>query len=400
MPGPLDGVRILELTSVVMGPYACQILADMGAEVIKVEPPSGDTNRNLGATRTNKDMAALFLTCNRNKRDIVLNLKSEEGKEACLRLAKESDVIIHNFRPQAMDRLGLNYERIREVNPSIIYCATYGYSAKGPYGSKGALDDSIQSASGIAMLNAMVYGEPRYMPTVIADKTTGITAVYSILAALYHREKTGQGQSIEVPMFETMVAFTMAEHLWGQTFEPPIGKAGYTRIMSPNRKPYKTKDGYLAVLPYFDAHWATFCTIAEVPELITDERFKTMADRLKNIDQTYEETGKALLHKTTDEWMELLGDTNVPTIRVNTLDELVESDPHLKATEFFELHEHPTEGTLRLPKFPVTFSETPASIRRLPPRLGEHSVEVLKEAGYSDSEIEALLDAGVTRQAH
>jgi len=398
MPGPLEGVRILELTSVVMGPYACQILADMGAEVIKVEPPSGDTNRNLGAYRNNKDMAALFLTCNRNKRDIVLDLKSDEGKEICLKLVKESDIIIHNFRPQAMDRLGLNYERVKEANPKIIYCATYGYSAKGPYGSKGALDDSIQAVSGIAHLNAMVYGEPRYMPTVIADKTTGLTAVYSILAALYHREKTGQGQAIEVPMFETMVSFTMAEHMWGQTFEPPIGNAGYTRIMSLNRKPYKTKDGYIAVLPYFDAHWATFCKIAEVPELITDERFTTMAQRLKNIDETYDETGKALLKKTTDEWMALLGDTNVPTIRVNSLDELID-DPHLKATGFFEQHEHPTEGTLKMPKFPANFSETPASIRRMPPRLGEHSTEVLKEIGYSESEIDRLLAEGITKQA-
>ena len=398
MPGPLEGVRILELTSVVMGPYACQILADMGAEVIKVEPPSGDTNRNLGAYRNNKDMAALFLTCNRNKRDIVLDLKSEEGKEICLKLVKESDIIIHNFRPQAMDRLGLNYERVKEANPKIIYCATYGYSAKGPYGTKGALDDSIQAVSGVAYLNEAVYGEPRYMPTVIADKTTGLTAVYAILAALYHREKTGQGQALEVPMFETMVSFTMAEHMWGQTFEPPIGHAGYARIMSQNRKPYKTKDGYIAVLPYFDAHWATFCKIADVPELITDERFTTMAQRLKNIDQTYEETGKALLKRTTDEWMELLGDTNVPTIRVNSLDDLI-NDPHLKATGFFELHEHPTEGTLKMTKFPVSFSETPASIRRLPPRLGEHSTEVLKELGYSDADIDRLLTDGVTKQS-
>jgi crotonobetainyl-CoA:carnitine CoA-transferase CaiB-like acyl-CoA transferase len=398
MAGPLSGVKVLELTSVVMGPYACQTLADMGAEVIKVEPPQGDTNRNLGASRTNKDMAALFLTCNRNKRDIVLDLKSDEGKEACLKLAAEADVIIHNFRPQAMERLGLTYERIKEVNPTIIYCACYGYSKKGPYGNKGALDDSIQSASGIAHLNAMVYGEPRYMPTVIADKTTGLTAVYAITSALYAREKIGKGQEIEVPMFETMVAFTMAEHMWGQTFEPPIGNAGYTRIMSLNRKPYKTKDGYIAVLPYFDAHWATFCKLAEVPELIEDERFTTMAERLKNIDQTYEETGKALLAKTTEEWMDLLGDTNVPTIRVNTLDGLID-DPHLKATNFFEHHEHPTEGTLKLTKFPVNFSETPADIRRLPPRLGEHSVEILKEVGYSDEEIQSMIDAGQTKQA-
>jgi len=254
MAGPLDGIRVLELTSVVLGPWACQLLADMGADVIKVEPPYGDSNRSLGAYHT-PGMAALYLTCNRNKRGIVLDLKKPAGREAVLRLARNADVLVHNNRPGVMSRLGLEYADLRAVNPRIIYCGTYGYGKDGPYAQRGALDDSIQSVSGFAMLHAMVQGEPRYVPSVVADKTTAITVVYGVLAALFHRQRTGEGQELEVPMFETMVSFVMAEHLWGQVFEPPLDTAGYKRLMSKHRKPYKTLDGYIAVLPYLDRHW-------------------------------------------------------------------------------------------------------------------------------------------------
>ncbi|MCC7199873.1 MAG: CoA transferase, partial [Gammaproteobacteria bacterium] len=214
MPGPLNGVRILEFTSVVLGPWACQLLADMGAEVIKIESPQGDSNRQLGASR-HRGMAALYMTCNRNKRSIVLDVKQPDAKQAVLDLAATVDVFIHNNRPQVMTKLGLDYEALKAVNPKIIYCGAYGYSRKGPYGSKGALDDSIQSIAGIAMLNKLVLGEPRYLPTIVADKTTAMTVVYAVLAALFNRERSGEGQEIEVPMFETMVSFVMAEHLWG-----------------------------------------------------------------------------------------------------------------------------------------------------------------------------------------
>ena len=398
MKAPLDGVRVVEMTSVVLGPYACQMLGDLGADVIKIEPPTGDTNRHLGPHRNHADMGSLYLTCNRNKRSVALDLKSERGRAAALVIIRDADVVVHNFRPQAMQRLGLDYEAVRAVNPQVVYCATYGYSRKGPYGNKGALDDSIQAASGVAVLQSMVEGEPRYLPTIIADKTTGLMVVQSVLAALLHRERSGEGQEIEVPMFESMVSFVMTEHLWGQTFEPPIGKAGYVRLMARHRRPYRTRDGqYLAVLPYWDNHWRTFCEVAGRPELVEDPRFTDMATRLANIDESYRVTGEIIAGRDRAEWIELLGDSNVPMMVVNSLDDLIE-DPHLVASGFWQEFDHPTEGRVRMSSPPANFSRTPASIRRLAPRLGEHSAEVLREAGLAEAEIEAMLAAGEARR--
>lgn len=397
MSGPLAGIKILELTAVVLGPWACQILADMGAEVVKVEPPRGDSNRTLGAYR-NPGMAALYLTCNRNKRSVVLDLKQPAARDAVLKIAAGCDVVIHNNRPQVMDKLHLTYADFKAVNPKIIYCGTYGYGRDGPYGSRGALDDSIQAVSGVAMLNEMVLGEPRYLPTVIADKTTAMAVVQAVTAALFHRERHGVGQEIEVPMFETMVYFVMAEHLWGMTFEPPIGTAGYTRLMSHHRKPYKTKDGYIAILPYLDSHWESFCKLSGRLDLLEDQRFATLTDRVTNIDDTYSETAKTMATRTTGEWLKIFADTSVPTIVVNTLEGLAH-DPHLEAVGFWQEVDHPTEGRLRMTRFPMTFSETPAEVRRLPPRLGEHSTEVLREAGLNQRDIDALLASGAAQQA-
>ena len=395
MTGPLDGIRVIEFTSVVLGPFACQILGDLGADVIKVEPPGGDTNRNLGPVKNTEGLAALFLTCNRNKKSIVLDLKSDEGREAALKLIATADVVVHNFRPKAMEKLGLDYQAVKKVNPDIIYCATYGFSKKGPYGDKGALDDSIQAASGVAMLMKMVEGEPRYLPTIIGDKTTGLNVANAVTSALFHRERKGKGQEIEVPMFETMVSYVMVEHLWGQVFEPPLAPAGYTRLMSKHRRPYKTKDGYIAVLPYWDNHWETFCKLIDREDMISDERFINMKSRLENIDITYSETGKALAKRTTDEWLEALSDTNVPHMHVSELDDLMQNQ-HLIESEFWEMHQHPTEGTLRMPKLPIYFSESPASIRLMPPKLGAHNDELLSEIGYSEDEINALKEKGIT----
>ena len=394
MSGPLKGLKIIELTSVVLGPWAAQILADMGAEVIKVEAPFGDSNRQLGASR-NPNMAALYLSNNRNKRSLVLDLKQSSARDALLAIVKDCDVLLHNNRPQVMTKLKLEYNDIKSVNENIIYCGTYGYSKDGPYGEKGALDDSIQAASGIAALNELVLGEPRYLPTVVADKTTAITVVYSILAALFHRERAGSGQEIEVPMFETMVSFVMAEHIWGEIFEPPLGKAGYTRLMSHHRKPYKTKDGYIAVLPYMNNHWKTFCEKAERQDLIEDDRFKNLSSRVENIDDTYSETGKILATKTTQEWLDIFTDTKVPVIVVNSLDDLF-TDPHLEAVGFWQDFDHPTEGKLKMPGFPVKFSETPATIRKHAPNFGEHSLEILAEAGIDEETIKQMIESKAT----
>lgn len=398
MPGPLQGLRVIELTSVVLGPWACQILADMGAEVIKVESPSGDSNRTLGPER-HPGMAALFLSCNRNKRGVVLDLKMPEGRAALLRLIATADVFLHNNRPQAMARLGLDYESIRNLNPRLIYCGAYGYSKRGPYGDRGALDDSIQAVSGIAHLSSMVQGEPRYLPTIVADKTTAITAVYAVLAALYHRERSGAGQELEVPMFETMVNFVMAEHLWGRAFVPPIGTAGYTRLMSRHRQPYRTLDGYIAVLPYLNAHWEKFCTLVDRRDLLEDPRFTTLADRVRNIDDTYSQTGMILATRTTADWLALFESSGVPASRVNTLEDLGD-DPHLQATGFWQQVDHPSEGRLNVAGFPVNFAATPADVtRRHAPRQGEHTAEVLGEAGFSTDEIRALLAGGAAMES-
>ena len=394
MSGPLKGLKIIELTSVVLGPWAAQILADMGAEVIKVEAPFGDSNRQLGASR-NPNMAALYLSNNRNKRSLVLDLKQASARDALLTIIKDCDVFLHNNRPQVMTKLKLEYNDVKSVNENIIYCGTYGYSKDGPYGEKGALDDSIQAASGIAALNELVLGEPRYLPTVVADKTTAITVVYSILAALFHRERTGSGQEVEVPMFETMVSFVMAEHIWGEVFEPPLGKAGYTRLMSHHRKPYKTKDGYIAVLPYMNNHWKTFCEKAERQDLIEDDRFKNLSSRVENIDDTYSETGKILSTKTTQEWLDIFADTKVPVIVVNSLDDLF-TDPHLEAVGFWQDFDHPTEGKLKMPGFPAKFSKTPATIRKHAPNFGEHSLEILAEAGIDEETIKQMIESKAT----
>jgi crotonobetainyl-CoA:carnitine CoA-transferase CaiB-like acyl-CoA transferase len=397
MPGPLHGVKIVEMTSVVLGPWACQLLADMGAEVIKIEQPRGDSNRSLGAAN-HPGMAALYLTCNRNKRSLVLDLRQSGARDALLALVKDADVFVHNNRPQVMTKLGIDYADMKKVNPRIIFCGAYGYSKKGPYGALGALDDSIQAVSGIAMLNEMVLGEPRYLPTIVADKTTALTVVYGVLGALFHRERTGEGQELEVPMFETMVHWVMAEHLWGMTFEPPKGKPGYVRLMSHHRKPYRTLDGYIAILPYLDAHWEKFCNLTGRAELVKDPLFVKLADRVRNIDDTYRITGEIMATRTTGEWLKVFDKSGVPIIVVNSLEDLAK-DPHLLETGFWQFVDHPTEGRLRMPSFPVNYSATPASIHRHAPRLGEHTVEVLREAGLSVEQIEALTASGAAMTA-
>ena len=397
MSGPLTGVRIVDCTTVVLGPWAAQQLGDLGAEVIKVEPPEGDTTRQLGPMRS-PAMGAFYLAVNRNKRSIVLDLKQEAARRVLLRLAEGADVLLHNYRPQAARRLGMSYETFRAINPGIVYVGTYGFRAAGPYGDKPAYDDIIQAASGLGAAQASIVGEPRYVPTIVADKTSSMTVLAAVLAALYHKARTGEGQEVEVPMFESMAAWVMVEHLYGETFVPPKETVGYKRILNPYRRPFKTRDGYLAILPYTDQNWRDFFTLAGRQDLLDDPRYKTLGTRLKHIEQLYEELARIALSRTNAEWLTELDRRNIPAMTVNSLESLLR-DPHLDAVGFWQIVEHPTEGTLRLPGIPAVYSKTPGAIRRLPPRLGEHSVEILREVGLAGEEIAALLASGATRSA-
>jgi crotonobetainyl-CoA:carnitine CoA-transferase CaiB-like acyl-CoA transferase len=397
MSGPLTGVSVIDCTTVVLGPWAAQQLGDLGADVIKVEPPEGDTTRQLGPMR-NPGMGAFYLAVNRNKRSIVLDLKQEAARGVLHRLAARANVLLHNYRPQAARRLGMSYETFRAINPGIVYVGTYGFRASGPYGNKPAYDDVIQAASGIASLQAALAGEPRYVPTIVADKTSSMTVLAAVLAALYHQARTGEGQEVEVPMLESMAAWVMVEHLYGETFVPPLESAGYKRVLNRYRRPFRTKDGYLAILPYTDQNWRDFFTIVGRSDLLADPRFRTLASRLRHIELLYEEVATLAPTRTNDEWLAELDRHNIPGMVVNTLESLLR-DPHLEATGFWQTFEHPSEGTLRLPGLPAAYGKTPGAIRRLPPRLGEHSIEILGEAGLSAAEIEALLASGATRRA-
>jgi crotonobetainyl-CoA:carnitine CoA-transferase CaiB-like acyl-CoA transferase len=373
------------------------MLGDLGADVIKIEPPEGDTTRQLGPAR-HPGMASFYLGCNRNKRSLVLDFKQPAGREALFRMARDADVLMHNFRPQVAARFGFEYEKFQAINPRLVYCATYGFRAAGPYGAKPAYDDIIQAATGLAALQAPLVGDPRYLPTIVADKTSSMAVLSSVLAALVYRERTGRGQALEVPMFESVAAWMMVEHLYGAAFVPPLDAPGYKRILNRWRRPFATKDGYLAVLPYTDANWRTFFELSGRLDLLEDPRYATLASRLANIETLYEELGKIVAGRTNAEWLEALEGANVPAMVVNTLETILH-DPQLEATGFWKIVEHPTEGTLRTTDIPTTYSETPGAIRRLPPRFGEHSVEVLREFGFAQGEIDAMLASGATRSA-
>ena len=394
MSGPLSGVRIIDASTVVLGPWAAQMLGDMGADVIKVEPPEGDTTRRLGPAR-HPGMGAFYLACNRNKRSIVLDLKQPAGRSALLRLASKADAVLHNLRPSAAKKLGLEYEVFQEVNPRLLCVATYGFRAKGPYGNKPAYDDVIQAASGLASLQTPLTGDPRYLPTIVADKTGALNVVQAVLAGLFEQARSGLGQAVEVPMFESAVAYVMVEHLYGETFVPALDSPGYKRILNRYRRPFQTKDGYVAVLPYTDADWRKFFEIADRPDLLADPRFTSFQTRLAHIELLYEELGNIVATRTTAEWLDELDRASIPAMVVHSLDTLLR-DPHLEATGFWKVVEHPSEGTLRMPDIPTTYSRTPGAVRLLPPRLGEHSVEILREAGFPPDEIDAMLASGAT----
>ena len=396
MSGPLDGVRVLDLTTVVMGPYATQILADFGAEVIKVEPPEGDVMRYAWPFR-NPGMGHIFLNANRNKRSIVLDLKQEPARRACLALAAKADVLVYNIRPQAMARLKLSYEAVREVNPRIIYVGCFGYSQRGPYAAKAAYDDLIQGAAGVPwLLHKQGAKEPRYAPILVADRSVGQQVASAVSAALYYREKSGKGQRVDVPMFEHLLQLVLGEHLGGHTFEPQHGDAGYARMLAPDRRPYQTSDGYVCALIYNDKQWKAFFDIIGKPEMLGDPRFASQEVRSKHYGEAYAFVAEELKKRTTAEWIEALERADIPVQRMNSVADIV-ADPHLAAIGYFHTLEHPSEGRITSMAVPSEWSASQPQYRRHAPRLGEHTHEVLREAGLSDDEIKAMIDSGAAR---
>jgi len=398
MPGPLHGVRVLDLTTVVMGPYATQILADFGADVVKVEPPEGDIMRYAWPFRF-KGMGHIFLNANRNKRGIVLDLKRPEARQACLALAKNADVLVYNIRPQAMARLKLGYEDVKAVNPHIIYVGAFGYSQSGPYAAKAAYDDLIQGASGLPWLLREAGAEsPRFVPATMADRSVGLHVVNAVCAALYSREKTGKGQRVDVPMFESLLQSVLGEHMGGFTFEPQLGEGGYTRMLSKHRRPYETKDGYVCVLIYNDKHWKAFFEMIGRQDMLADARFASAEGRSRNFDAVYGFVSDEMAKRSTAEWLSALERADIPVQRMNSLEDILR-DPHLAAIGYFREFEHPTEGRLRSMKVPSEWSETAPEIRRHAPRLGEHTREVLREAGYTDAQVDGLVKGGAAKAA-
>jgi crotonobetainyl-CoA:carnitine CoA-transferase CaiB-like acyl-CoA transferase len=374
--GPLRGVRVLDLTTVVMGPSATQILGDLGADVLKVETQAGDTMRLIGPWR-HAGMGPLFLQANRNKRSIVLDLKMLEGKQAVFALAKQADVLVSNVRVQGLARLGLDYESVHAGNSRIIYCVAVGYGSDGPQSGKAVYDDLMQAASGIAGLFRAVDGAPRYAPINICDRVVGLYVANAITSALYHRAMTGEGQAIEVPMFETMAQFVLADHMGGSAFVPPLGAMGYKRLLSRTRGPYATADGHLSLVVYTDRHWRDFTKLVGCPDLIdSDERFRSQESRTRHAEDVGRFLADRLNARSNEEWLEALHEIDIPACPVNAIEDLFE-DPHLKAVGFFQEMQHPTEGNVMVCRHPVRYSRSPASIRRLAPNLGEATAEVL-----------------------
>jgi len=396
MSGPLFGIKVLDLSSVVFGPFCTQQLGDLGADIIKIEAPEGDTTRTTGPRRSSH-MAALFMGLNRNKRSLVLDLKKTKGQDALWRLIDNADVFIHSIRPQKIEKLGFGHSNVLARNPGIIYAGLHGYRADGPYAGQPAYDDVIQGQSGTADLMARLTGEPRYTPTIIADKTVGLYAVNAISAALVFRERTGKGQFVEIPMYECMTAFNLVEHLFAATFYPPLeGGMGYTRVLAQWRRPYKTKDGHICMLAYTDPQWKNFWSEVGMPEMHIDPRFDSLGSRSDNINELYKIAGKLMISRSTDEWIKTLNRLEIPCGRITKIEDLP-NDPHLSNIGFFKNHQHPTEGNVILPDIPVRFSESPAEIAKLQPNMGEHSREILEEAGFSEKEISEMFRSGVTK---
>ncbi len=372
--GPLAGVRVVDLTAMVMGPYCTQIMADMGADVIKIEPPAGDNTRRI-SVGPEPGMSGVFINVNRGKRSVVLDLRSEADRASLRGLIAKADVFIHSMRFKAIAKLGFGYEDVAEINPAIIYTNCYGYGRRGPNKDLTAYDDTIQAECGLPAVQQMLTGEANYVGTIMADKIAGMTAVYATVMALFHRERTGAGQEVEVSMFETMAAFMLVEHANGAMFDPPLGPAIYPRAVAPNRRPYRTRDGQIAALIYNDKQWAAFVDAVQPPW--ADDQFRTIEQRARQIDTVYGLLAGTIIERTTQEWLDLFRALDIPAAPIRSPAELFD-DPHLNAVGLFETVDTP-QGKVRFPGVPTWFSRTPGRVAAGAPTLGAHTQEVLAE---------------------
>lgn len=395
----LNGLRILDMTNVVMGPYATQLLADYGADVLKIESPSGDTTRQIPPMR-HADMGCLFLHLNRNKRSVVLDLKLPECVEAFVTLASQSDVLICNVRPAALARLGITYEDLSARNPRLIWISLVGFGSDGPYAGRPAYEDLMQGLTGMpAMLVQAGSEQPHYVPLSFSDRVVGLHAAIALLSAVHWRERSGRGQLIEVPMFETMTEFTVGDHMGGQTFEPPAGPMGYQRTLNKERRPYATSDGFICLVVYTDKHWRSFFEAVGQPlRFAADERVQTLGSRTTHAGLLYAELAEIMRSRSTAEWLALMNEVDIPAAPMHTLDTVI-ADPHLQAVGMFDLVEHPTEGVVRQLRPPTRWSETPPSVRLPAPSLGQHTAEVLREAGVDTAQIDRIVERLAQRGA-
>jgi crotonobetainyl-CoA:carnitine CoA-transferase CaiB-like acyl-CoA transferase len=376
--GPLSGVRVVDLTAMVMGPYCTQIMADMGADVIKIEPPEGDDTRYISVGPA-PGMSGVFVNVNRGKRSVVLDLRTDAGKVALRALIETADVFIHSMRSKAVARLGFSYEQVAAINPTIVYTNCYGYGRRGPDRDLPAYDDTIQAECGLPAVQEQLTGEANYVGTIMADKVAGLTALYATTMALFHRERTGEGQEVEVAMFETMASFMLVEHANGAMFDPPLGPAVYPRTVAPNRRPYRTKDGYIAALIYNDRHWSAFVEAVQPPW--ASDLYATLERRARQIDTVYALLAETLKERTTDEWLALFRELEIPAAPLRTPGALFD-DPHLNAAGFFETL-NTAHGPVRFPGVPTWFSRTSGRVAGPAPQLGDHTAEVLDELGLA-----------------
>jgi crotonobetainyl-CoA:carnitine CoA-transferase CaiB-like acyl-CoA transferase len=394
--GPLDGVRVIDMTTVVVGPICTRTLADQGADVVKIEAPGGDILRTMAHGSRNTGMSGKFINFNRNKRAVCLDLKHSQGREAALKLIEGADVFVSNVRPAALERAGLGVDALSSLNSRLIYCSIVAFGAEGRYYNRPAYDPIIQSLSGVAATLEHATGEPRFVPMVMTDHVTGLIAAQCIGFALYRREKSGEGEHVEVPMFENMASFVTSEHLGAATFEPPIGEYGDGRLLDPNYRPLPTRDGFITAGPNTNAQAFAFFQAIGKPELIDDERFNSPAARTAHAAEYFEVRADGLLHKTTAEWLGILESLDIPAAPYNRLEDLVD-DPHLKDVGFFDIEAHPSEGDIKRTRVPNTFSRGMRQEPLSAPRQGQHTVQILREAGYSDAYIDGLIQSGAIR---